>query len=164
MYPVWLILVFLYSYLAGMFLIIIWLLRGGWRYGCFQKKHSADWFRGEKIIARKLQTLIHAWFCPCFFRLVLPTFLFSLRDINLTLGLLPLRRHVVWRDSVGVESSGSGLKIRVCGYFASELSLLLRHTDESQKGRNSCLWLQSRSVLNSFGIVLIQILTDTLFI
>ena len=36
-----------------------------------------------------------------------PIFLFSLRDINLTLGLLPPRRHVVWRDSVGVESSGS---------------------------------------------------------
>ena len=50
-----------------------------------------------------------------------PIFLFSLRDINLTLGLLP-PRHVVWRDSVGVESSGSGLKIRVCGYFASEQS------------------------------------------
>ena len=54
-----------------------------------------------------------------------PIFLFSLRDINLTLGLLPPRRHVVWRDSVGVESSGSGLKIRVRGYFASELSLVV---------------------------------------
>ena len=41
---------------------------------------------------------------------------------------------MVWRDSVGVESSGSGLKIRVRGYFASELSLLLRHTEEPQKG------------------------------
>ena len=49
-----------------------------------------------------------------------PIFLFSLRDINLTLGLLPPRKHVVWRDSVGVESSGSGLKIIVRGYFASE--------------------------------------------
>ena len=56
-----------------------------------------------------------------------PIFLFSLRDINLTLGLLPPRRHVVWRDSVdvGVESSGSGFKIRVRGYFASELSLVV---------------------------------------
>ena len=33
--------------------------------------------------------------------------------------------HVVWRDSVGVESSGSGLKIRVRGYFSSELSLVV---------------------------------------
>ena len=48
-----------------------------------------------------------------------PIFLFSLRDINLTLGLLPPRKHVVCRDSVGVESSGSGLKIIVRGYFAS---------------------------------------------
>ena len=44
-----------------------------------------------------------------FFRLVLANSLFSLRDINLTLGLLPPRRHVVWRDSVGVEGSRSGL-------------------------------------------------------
>ena len=49
--------------------------------------------------------------------------LFSLRDIHLILGLLPHRRHVVWHDSVGVESSGSGLKLRVRGYFSSELSL-----------------------------------------
>ena len=39
-----------------------------------------------------------------FLRLVLANSLFSLRDINLTLGLLPSRRQVVWRDSVGVES------------------------------------------------------------
>ena len=48
------------------------------------------------------------------YRLVLANFLFSLRDINLTLGLLPPRRHVVWRDSVGVESSRSGLKSSEC--------------------------------------------------
>ena len=35
------------------------------------------------------------------------------------------RRHVVCRDSVGVESSGSGLKIRVRGYFPSEFSLIV---------------------------------------
>ena len=52
-----------------------------------------------------------------FLRLGLANSLFSLRDINLTLGLLPSRRHVVWRDYVGVESSGSGLIIRVRGYF-----------------------------------------------
>ena len=84
-----------------------------------------------------------------------PIFLFSLRDINLTLGLLPPRKHVVWRDSVSVESSGSGLKIIVRGYFASEFSLL-RHTDEPQKGRNSCLWLQTRYVLSSFGVLLMS--------
>ena len=82
-------------------------------------------------------------------------FLFSLRDINLTLGLLPPRKRVVWRDSVGVESSGSGLKIIVRGYFASEFSLL-RHIDEPQKGRNSCLWLQTRYVLSSFGVLLMS--------
>ena len=71
---------------------------------------------------------ICCYFCmvlSMFFSLVLANSLFSLRDINLTFGLLPPRRHVVWRDSVGVKSSGSGLKIRVRGYFSSELSLVV---------------------------------------
>ena len=50
-------------------------------------------------------------------QLVLANFLFSLRDINLTLELLPPRRHVVWRDSVGVESSRSGLKSECADIF-----------------------------------------------
>ena len=50
-------------------------------------------------------------------RLVLANFLFSLRDINLTLGLLPPRRHLVWRDSVGVENSRSGLKSECAHIF-----------------------------------------------
>ena len=41
-------------------------------------------------------------------RLVLANFLFFCETSTSTLGLLPLRRHVVWRDSVGGESSGSG--------------------------------------------------------
>ena len=52
-----------------------------------------------------------------FFRLVLAGTLFSLRDINLTLGLFSPRRQVVWRDSAGVRSSGVRHKIRVHGYF-----------------------------------------------
>ena len=78
---------------------------------------------------------------------------FSLRDINLTLGLLPPIRHVVWRDSVGVESS----RLR----FTSECKdiqsflWLLRLTDEPHKGRNSLLWLHY-SVLSSFGVVLVS--------
>ena len=77
-----------------------------------------------------------------FFRLVLANSLFPLRDINLTLGLLPPRRHVVWSDSVGVRSSRSGLKSECADIFSSEPDLwLLRHTDEPQRGRNSCLWL-----------------------
>ena len=53
-----------------------------------------------------------------FFRLVLAYSLFSLRDINLTLGLLPPRRLVVWRDSVGVRSSRSGLKSGCADIFS----------------------------------------------
>ena len=75
------------------------------------------------------------------------------RERRICKGLI--RKHVVWRDSVGVESSGSGLKIIVRGYFASEFSLLC-HTDEPQKGRNSCLWLQTRYVLSSFGVLLMS--------
>ena len=90
-----------------------------------------------------------------FWRLVLANSLFSLRDINLTLGLLPPRKHVIWRDSVGVESSRSGLKSECADIFHQSF-LWLRHTDEPQRGRNSCLWLQSRSVLSSFGVVLMS--------
>ena len=76
---------------------------------------------------------------------------------SLSWALLPPRRHVVWRDTVDVGSSGSGLKSECADIFSSELDLwLLRHTDEVQRGRNSCLWLQSRSVLSSFGVVLMS--------
>ena len=56
-----------------------------------------------------------------FFSLVLANSLFSLRDINLTFGLLPPRRHVVWRDSVGVKSSGSELKSECTAFFHQSL-------------------------------------------
>ena len=91
------------------------------------------------------------------FKLVFANSLFFMRDINLTLGLLPPRRHVVWRDSVGVKSSGSGLKSECADIFSSEPDLwLLRHIDDPQRGWNGCLWLQFRSVLSSFGVVLMS--------
>ena len=90
------------------------------------------------------------------YRLVLANSLFSLRGINLTFGLSPPRRHVVWRDSVVVESSRSQLKSECSDIFHQSFFWLLRHTDEPQRGRNSCLWLQSRSVLSSFGVVLMS--------
>ena len=47
---------------------------------------------------------------------------FSLQDIDLTLGLLPCRKHVIWRDSAGVGSSRLGLKSLECaGYSPAEL-------------------------------------------
>ena len=52
-----------------------------------------------------------------FYRLVLANILFSLRDIKLTLRRLPPRRHVVWRDSLGVESPRSGLKSECADIF-----------------------------------------------
>ena len=63
------------------------------------------------------------FFLSMFLRLVLANSLFLPREIHMTLRLLPSRRHVVWRDSVGVQSSDSGLKMRLRGYFSSEFSL-----------------------------------------
>ena len=52
-------------------------------------------------------------------------------------------RGMVWRDSVGVESSRSGLQSECADIFHRSFLWLLRHADEPQKGRNSCLLLQS---------------------
>ena len=60
------------------------------------------------------------------------SFIFSLREINVTLGLLPSRRHVVWRNSVGAESSKLGLKSECADIFWQSFISLLRHTDELQ--------------------------------
>ena len=68
-------------------------------------------------------------------QMVLANFLFSLRDINLTLELLPPRRHVVWRDSVGVESSRSGLKSDCADIFQQSFLWLLRHTDKPKRAK-----------------------------
>ena len=57
---------------------------------------------------------------------------------------------------VGFESSRSGLKSECADIFHQSFLWLLRHTDEPQRGRNNCLWLQSRSVLSSFGVVLMS--------
>ena len=46
------------------------------------------------------------------------SFIFSLRDINLTLGLLPSRRHIVWRNSVGTENSKLGHKSECADIFS----------------------------------------------
>ena len=55
-----------------------------------------------------------------------------------------------------VKSSRSGLKSECADIFHQSFLWLLRHTEDPQKGRNSCVWLQSRSVLSSFGVVLMS--------
>ena len=49
-----------------------------------------------------------------------------------------------------------GLKSESADIFYQSFLWLLRYTDEPQRGRNSCLWLQSRSGLSSFGVVLMS--------
>ena len=99
-----------------------------------------------------------------FFRLVLVNSLFSLRDINLILGLLPPKDTwygvILWVLRV----LGQGLKSECPDIFHQSFLWLLHHTDEPPKGRNSCLWLQSRSVLSSFGVVLMSCRVDQVFI
>ena len=55
---------------------------------------------------------------------------------------------------------GQGVKSECADIFHHRFLWLLRHTDEPQKGQNSCLWLQSRSVLSSFGVVLMSCRVD----
>ena len=55
-----------------------------------------------------------------------------------------------------VQFLGQGLKSECADIFHQSFLCLLRHTDEPQEGRNSCLWLQSLSVLSSFGVVLMS--------
>ena len=47
----------------------------------------------------------------------------------------PPRRHVVWRDSVGVEGSRSGLKSECADIFHQSFPWLLHHTDEPQRAK-----------------------------
>ena len=51
---------------------------------------------------------------------------------------------------------GQGLKSECADILHQSFLWLLRHTDEPQKGWNSCLWLQSRSVVCSFGVLLMS--------
>ena len=96
---------------------------------------------------------------PMFLRLVLANSLFSLRDIDLTSfdtwdSCLPGDTWycvILWVLRV----LGQSLKSERI-FFIRVFLWLLHNTDKPQKGRNGCLWLQSRSVLSSFGVVLMS--------
>ena len=55
-----------------------------------------------------------------------------------------------------LRALSQGLKSECADIFPQSFLCLLRHTNEPQEGRNSCLWLQSRSVSSSFGVVLMS--------
>ena len=130
------------------------------------------WGRRSFILIR--YAVILAWFCPCprgWFWLIL-YFLWETSTWHLDSCPPPPpspRRHVVWRDSAGVGSSRSGLKSECPDIFHQSFLWLLRHTEvptrvacsrlrdsseseKSFKNKYSCLWLQSCSVLSSFGV------------
>ena len=50
----------------------------------------------------------------------------------MTLGLLPSRGHTIWRDSVGVESSGLGLKSECADILHQSFLRLLLHIEKLQ--------------------------------
>ena len=75
---------------------------------------------------------------------------------NFTEFLFPYFSFFCGGGGGGVESPRSGPKSEWGDIFHQSFLWLLRHTDEPQRGRNSCLWLQSRSVLSSFGVVLMS--------
>ena len=52
------------------------------------------------------------------------SYTFSLRGINLKLGILPSRRHVIWRDSVGVGVLGQSLNQGVRVIFQQSFSVV----------------------------------------
>ena len=99
-----------------------------------------------------------------FFRLVLANSLFFLCETSTWhLDSCPRKtRGMAWFCACSgsgfffVRVLGRGLKSECTDIFLQSFLWLLRHTDEPQKGRNSCLWLQSRSVLSSFGVVLMS--------
>ena len=68
-------------------------------------------------------------------------------------------QHVMWRGSVSVGVRCQGSKTESAGHFQQSFSVfffLWRRTDEPQEWRNTCLRLQPRSVLASFGVVLVS--------
>ena len=100
--------------------------------------------------------VIFAWFCPCFLGWFLANSSFSLRDINLTLGLLLPRGHVVWRDSVSVRSSRPGLKSECADIFHLSLISGCYAILTSPKKGETAVYGYNRAVLSSFGVVLMS--------
>ena len=100
--------------------------------------------------------VIFAWFCSCSIGWFWPIFLFSLRDINLTLGLLPPRRHVVWLDSVGVESSKTGLKSKCADIFHQSFLCCYAILTSPKEGETAVYGYNPALFLSSFGVVLMS--------
>ena len=64
---------------------------------------------------------------------------------------------MVWRDSVGVESSRSGLKSECADIFHESFLCSYAILTSPKEGETAVyIWLQSRSVLSSFGVVLMS--------
>ena len=81
---------------------------------------------------------------------------FSLRDINMTFGLLPSRRHVTWRDSVSVWVHCLGSKWEWVGILQQSFSVCCALLTSHKNGETVVYGYNPRSVLGSFGVVLMS--------
>ena len=111
---------------------------------------------GRRSFIDPIYAVILARFCPCFLGWFWPILHFLCESSTWQLdSCLP---EDTWYGVIlwVLRVLGQGLKSECEDIFHQSFLWLLRHTDEPQKGRNSCLWLQSRSVLSSFGVVLMS--------
>ena len=96
-----------------------------------------------------IYAVILAWFCPCFLGCFWPILHFLCESSTWQLDSCPPEDTwygvILWVLTV----LGQGLKSECADIFL----WLLCHTDKPQ---NSCLWVQSRSVLSSCGVVLMS--------
>ena len=99
--------------------------------------------------------VILAWFCPCFGQ----SFIFSARHQLDTWTLTPPSPQPPWYTCYGVIL----WVLRVLGlsqcariFFIRFYSGCYAILTSPKKGENSCLWLQSRSVFGSVGVVLMS--------
>ena len=111
---------------------------------------------GRRSFIDPIYAVILARFCPCFLGWFWPILHFLCESSTWQLDSCP--PEDTWYGVIlwVLRVLGQSLKSECADIFHQSFLWLLRHTDEPQKGRNSCLWLQSRSVLSSFGVVLMS--------
>ena len=110
---------------------------------------------GAVDLSKIRYAVILTWFCPCFRGLFWPILYFLCQTSTWHLDSCPPEDTwygvILWVLRVLGQGLNQRARIFFIRAFSGCYSLL-----KPQKGRNSCLWLQSRSVLSSFGVVLMH--------